>query len=202
MLYVIAQLNISIQKKYYPSFLFINNKIPAAFFEWKSGVRQSIFFLIPLYILAIVFCWFKVLPLLLLWLINSTIASFYSEHESLQILRVHQLGAKPFLHHKLVSHCKLFLLLNLPIVIVNTMFNPSLWYVTIVFLPVQLSLLCFAILYKYASYEPNQKNKANSFIVSLVVVATIIPFLTPIPIIMACRYYYKAVHNLKHYLHD
>jgi hypothetical protein len=202
LLFSISFVKININKKQNSSSSLISKIIPSSFFEWISGLRQSKFFPIAIYVLAIICCWFKILPLLLLWFINITIASYYTENETLHILRVNQLNAKSFLHKKLIAHGKQLLFINIPIVFIHTICNPSLWYVGIIFIPVQLSLICFAINFKYANYEPNEQNKASSFIVSLITISTLLPFLMPIPFIMAFRYYKKAINNLKTYLHD
>src|SRR5450432_637348 len=61
-------------------------------FEWLSGFRKQYIAFISLYTLAIAFCWFRILPLFLLWLLTVLITSFYNECESIMILRA---GSKP-----------------------------------------------------------------------------------------------------------
>ena len=185
------------QKTYFKN---ITSIIPASYFEWISGFRQLFLFLIPVYALAIGFCWFKILPLFLLWLITIMIASFYGEFEPIQMLREGCYSSKQFLRQKLYRHSKYLLLLYTPVLLVNTIFNFEYWVVNLLFIPVQLSLLCFAICLKYSAYQPGKNLAGGSIIFAFVSLGSVIPFFLPVPLIMAFIYYGKAKNNLNNYL--
>ncbi len=187
------------QQAYFKS---MSNVLPAYYFEWISGFRKMFLFLIPVYFLALAFSWFKILPLFLLWLLTVSIVTFYTECEPLHILRAGKLTAMQFVRQKLWRHARFLVLLYLPILLINTVFNFDYWLLNLLFIPVQLSLLCFAICFKYSSYEPNADLAANNMIVSLVSLGSVLPYLLPIPLIMSFVHYRKAVRNLKNYLHD
>jgi hypothetical protein len=187
------------QKTYFKN---ITSIIPASHFEWISGFRKSFLFLIQLYILSISICWFKILPLFLLWFITIMIASFYNEFEPVQMLREGNYSSKRFLRQKLYRHSKYLLLLYAPVLLVNTIFNFEYWVVNLLFIPVQLSLLCFAICLKYSTYQPAKSSAGNSIIFSLVSLGSILPYLLPVPLVMAFIYYGKAKNNLNNYLND
>jgi hypothetical protein len=176
--------------------------IPVTAFEWISGFRKSFLLLVPLYILAIGFCWLKFLPLLLLWFINVFIASFYNEKEPLHMLKEGDPSARKFLHRKLLRHSGYVLLLFFPIILINTFFNPAFWLINLLFIPIQLSLLCFAITLKYAAYQPNTNSLGGSIILSVVSLGSIIPYLLPVPLVLSMMYYRKARINLETYLND
>jgi hypothetical protein len=187
------------QKTYFKN---VSSIIPAADFEWISGFRKSFVFLIPLFFLALGLSWFRILPLLLLWFITVSIASFYTECEPLHILKEGNFSSKRLLNHKLMRHSKYLILLYFPVLVINTVFNPGYWVLNLLFIPVQLSLVCYSICLKYSSYEPNKKTIGNSIILALVSLGSIIPYLLPIPLLMTFFTYGKAKRNLNNYLHD
>jgi hypothetical protein len=187
------------QKTYFKN---ISSIIPASCFEWISGFRKSFLLLIPVYVLAIGFCWFKILPLFLLWLITIMVASFYNEFEPVQMLREGCHSSKRFLRQKLYRHSKYLLLLYAPVLLVNTILNFEYWVVNLLFIPVQLSLLCFAICLKYSAYQPAKSSAGNSIIFAFVSLGSVIPFLLPVPLVMAFIYYGKAKTNLNNYFND
>ena len=199
-LYVLPFLKCTLKQKTY--FKNISLIIPAQNFELISGFRKSFLFLIPLYVFAIGSCWFRIFPLFILWFISISIVSFYGECESLPILKEGNFSSKKFLKRKFYSHSKCILILYAPIVIIHSIFNFDLWLVNLLFIPIQLSLLCFAICLKYSSYQPNRNLLASNIVLSLVSLASIFPYFLPIPIIMAFYYYRKAKINLDNFLHD
>jgi hypothetical protein len=187
------------QKTYFKS---ISSIIPATDFEWISGIRKSFYFLIPLYIFALGFSWFRILPLFTLWFITVLIASFYTECEPLHILKEGNFSPKQLLNRKLVRHSKYITLLYSPVLVINTIFNSDYWVLNLLFIPVQLSLVCYSVCLKYSTYEPNKKPIANGIILSLVSLGSLIPYLLPIPLLMALHSYGKAKNNLNNYLDD
>ena len=176
--------------------------IPVTHFEWISGYRKSFVSLIPLYLLALGFSWLKVLPLLLLWCLTMTAISFYNECESLIVLRETDRSPQHFLNKKLFTHTVYLVILYLPVIIINTIFNTDLLALNIFFILTQPALLFFAICYKYSNYRPNQILYLNNVIVTLVSLSGLIPFLLPVPIIVGVKYYFMAKNNLKQYLND
>ena len=199
-IYGITHLRYTIKQRSY--FRQIGRLLPASNFEWISGFRKSFLFLIPVYFLALSFSWFNILPLLLLAFMTITIVSFYEEGESLIVLRARNESTQRFLGFKICSHALCLIVLYAPVLIINVIFNPSYWLIALLFIPVQLALLCFAICLKYATYQPNESNKANSVLLSIVSLSSFIPYLLPIPLLMSVRYYSRAKANLMIYLHD
>ncbi len=199
-LWFIPYLKYTFKRK--PHFKNISRIIPPTMFEWISGFRKTFGYLIPMYLLAIGFCWFRFLPLFILWLINATIASFYSECEPIQILKESALSANQFLKKKLYQHSKYILLLFIPIVIVNTIFNYEYWFIILLFIPIQLALICFAICLKYSNYQPNKILIGSNMTLSLVSIGVIIPYFLPIPLMLSLYYYGKAKKNLLNYFND
>lgn len=199
-LYVITYLNYSIRQKTWLGNISI--LIPATNFEWISGIRKNMVYTIPLYLVAIGFGWFSYLSLFILWLLTIIITTFYSECEPLQILKEGNNSPKLLLGKKMIKHGTCLIILYAPVLMLNTLVNPENWLVNFLFVVVQISLLCFSIGFKYTMYEPNKPSTGGEVIQGLTAIGSVIPFLVPVPVIMAFRYYYKAIRNLNNYLHD
>jgi len=183
-------------------FRHISRFIPAAQFELISGFRRSFAFIIPVYILALALSWFRFLPLFLLWLITMSVLSFYNECEPENILAQGGKSSWQHLKRKLITHSAYLLLLYTPVYVVNTIFNWEYWWATLLFIPMQVVMLWLAISLKYAFYRPNRILYGNNVTLSIVAIGSLIPFLLPIPMVMAAYYIPKANNNLKFYLHD
>jgi hypothetical protein len=199
-LFIVPYLKFTVKQRTY--FKNISAVIPATDFEWISGFRKSFVYLIPLYLLALALSWFRILPLFFLWFITVSIVSFYIECEPLHILKEGNFSAKRLLSSKLMRNSKYLALLYSPVLVINTVFNPEYWVLNLLFIPIQVSLVCYSVCLKYSSYEPNKKPIGNSIILSLVSLGSIVPYLLPIPLLMALFTYGKAKKNLKNYLND
>jgi hypothetical protein len=184
------------------SFKKLSHIISATNFEWLSGFRKQYISIICLYILAIAFCWLKILPLFLLWFLTIIILSFYSECESIQVLREGNKAPKHFLIAKLKTCIIYVLILYTPIIIVNSFFNPDFLIINFLFIPIQISLLAFAICFKYSSYTANKIKTGNNLPLAIVSMGSALPHFLPVPAILFIVYFYKAKDNLKQYLDD
>lgn len=182
-------------------FLFISKLIPASNFEWIGGLRKQLVILAILYVLALAFIWVRILPLVLLWLVTTLIMSFYNHAEGIDLLRANHDNAKKLLRKKFTHHALLLVVLYFPIALGNAFFNQGFVLINGLFLILQVFMLCFAIAFKYANYQPNQYNQGN-IITSLVAFGGIVPFMIPLPAIMAVSYYFKAIENLQTYFND
>jgi len=199
-LLLIPFLKFTVKQKTY--FTTISTVIQAYDFEWISGFRKSFGILIPLYLLAIGFSWFRILPLLILWFITLIIASFYTECEPLHILKEGDPSSSKLLKSKLIRMMKYTFILYMPVLVVNTIFNPEYWILNLLFIPLQMSLVGYSICLKYSSYEPNKNAIGNNVILSIVSLGSIIPYFLPIPLLMTVFTYGKAKKNLNIYLND
>ena len=199
-LFLVPFLKFTIKQKTYLKN--ISSYIPAVDFEWISGLRRSFGFMIPLYLVALGLSWFRVFPLIILWSISVTIASFYTECEPLHILREGNFSSARLLKRKLFRMVKYILILQIPVLLINTIFNPEFWFLNLLFIPLQVSFLSYAVFLKYSFYEPNKNAIGNNVVLSLVSLGSIIPYFLPIPLLMAIFTYGKAKTNLKTYLND
>ena len=176
--------------------------IPASNFEWISGIRKQYISFISIYLVALCFSWIRILPLFLLWFLTIMIASFFMENEPIQILREGNKNARKILSDKLKVNIRYIIILySLPIII-NALVVQEFLLITLLFIPIQIALLCFAISLKYATYKPQTNQLGNNIAFSIVAILSAMPYFLPIPVILSIVYFYKAEKNLNAYLHD
>jgi hypothetical protein len=130
------------------------------------------------------------------------ISSFYLENEPVHILREGNKTARKFLSGKIkINITYILVLYSLP-VIINAIFVREFLMLTLLFIPVQVALVCFAINLKYSTYKPQTNQLGNNVAFSIIAILSAMPYFLPIPVILAIVYYYKAENNLNTYLHD
>jgi hypothetical protein len=182
---------------------FLTHFIPASLFELLSGARRNylIIGLIILYAFALGLSWVRGLPLFLLWLLTTIICSFFTEYEPLNMLRKdEQLNSQSLIKAKLKGYILPLMTAYLPVLIINSVFHPDIWWINPLFLIVQVLTLSLAILYKYATYQPKAYFNTNSPVLIIAGLCIVLPFLIPLILFFNLRYYPKAIRNLNHYL--
>ena len=182
---------------------FLSRFIPVSAFEALSGGRKNyvIFALLAFYLAAICLCWVRGLPLFLLWFITISISSFFNEYEPLTILRKDEmLDAHQFTQVKLKRYIKPLIFFYTPVLVLNGFFQPDLWWLSLLFLVLQIFNLALSILYKYATYRPKAYFNAGSPVLVIAGLCIVLPFLMPVVLFLNMWYYPKAIKNLNHYL--
>ncbi len=182
---------------------FLVRFIPVSAFEALSGVRKkyAIIALILIYFVALSLSSVRGLPLFLLWLITISMGAFFSEYEPLNMLRKdEQLTGRLFIRKKMKRYIVPLLLFLTPILLVNGLFHPDLWWLSVLFLILQILSLNLSILYKYASYRPRAFFNKSSPVLIIAGLSIILPFLIPIIVFFNIQYYPKAIKNLNLYL--
>lgn len=180
----------------------ITSIIPVPGFEWTSGYRRWGLQLLLFYLLSIGLSFLPFASLFLLSFLTFVISGFYTHGESLAILNAGNLGASAFLKKKILRHSKFTGLFLLPVLIIYVIQHPEHWYIALIAWFVYIINIFYFITLKYALYRPDKKLTADSIWVALLFASTLIPFLFPIPIIVALRNYSLSKINLKIYLDD
>ncbi|MBL7700864.1 MAG: hypothetical protein JNM14_01330 [Ferruginibacter sp.] len=190
------------QYKHKAVFTNLSLLIPASNFEWISGIRKQFIAFTILYLVALGFCWVRILPLFLLWFLTIIVCSFFLENEPVHILREGNKPAGKFLLDKIKVNIKYILILYSLPVIINALFVREFLMITLLFIPVQIALVCFAINLKYSTYKPQTNQLGNNVAFSIIAILSALPYFLPVLIVLAMIYFYKAGKNLKTYLHD
>jgi hypothetical protein len=203
---VIAQVKYVFQKRTRVGFL--GKIISPMNFEWLSGVRKHSIIFAFLYAITLSVSGIIILPLLCLWLITVLLMGFYRECEPLNMLNPRDVNSGKLLNKKIIRHSALLGSIYLPVLIINSIFNPALIIFNIIFLLVQITVLMLAILFKYRLYTPGDMLHGNEIYLVFIQVLTIlpfimggIPFLLPLPLFLCIKYYRDAKNNLKNYLY-
>jgi hypothetical protein len=186
---------------------FLSKIISPKDFEWLSGIRKRRFYFGTVYILAAVFSYVPFLPLVFVWMLSVLIYEFYCECEPLNMLRADGYSPNVFLRKKILRHVKLYAALFLPVLAINTLFNPEVIIINLMFVVVQITVLTLAVLMKYKLYTPLDNMQGLYVYIIIIQVITVlpmfmggIPFLLPLPLILCAKYYSAAKNNLIYYL--
>ncbi len=191
---------IRFQLKLQTRFQFLGKVFPPSAFEYISGFRQSLPWLVFIYSLALVFCWVKILPVALLWLFCGTFLGFYLQGEPLSMLRANNLEAKIFLRKKVWQMVQLLAIFCFPVILLQTLFHPWLGLAGLLFFALQTCVLTFAIFMKYSTYEPDKTSSSNLLLLGFAQMSVVLPFFLLVPVVIAFRQYRKAKQNLTFFL--
>lgn len=176
--------------------------IPSDSFEWKGGLRKHFFFIVPIWLITVVTCFFiGSIPtaILILGLIP---LDFYDKCESYQILMSYELPPKQLIYLKVKRQIQLFSCLVIPLICLFIAFHAESWYIPIAEYLILSFLHIFIIMTKYAFYEPNNKSYAAQLYKTLGVLGALIPVFLPIIWALSLRFYLRAVNKLNYYLDD
>ncbi len=176
--------------------------IPDKCFEWKGGLRKHFLFIFTIWALGIVLSFFVGSAPIALFLLGIISLSILEVCEPYQMIMVSEKGFKSFLAEKIRCQIAVFLFISTPLLLAYLVFHPRYWYVPVIILGIFCLMQVYAILAKYAFYQPNSKSAAAQIFVGIGVVGFIVPFLLPVVLLLSLRFYFKAKQNLNIYLND
>ncbi|MBI3518488.1 MAG: hypothetical protein HY062_03915, partial [Bacteroidetes bacterium] len=144
----------------------------------------------------------KLFPLVALFMVNAIVFSFYEVNESVQMIQASNKTPRQFLSGLLKSSALKLLIVNVPVLVINTLFNTDLFLFNLYFLGYNLLMLATVIVLKYADYA--YKKQGNSIQIKLVVMmlGLFIPYLSPLTLIFYVQSRAEAIKNLTTYLDD
>ncbi len=180
----------------------VQRLIPDYSFEWKAGFRK---YLIPfsiVWLAGICGSFFLGSVPIAMFLIGTMIIGFYEKFEALPILLSEEIGASEFMKRKVTRHLFLFALLNAPLIMAFILFHPTEFYIPLILLTLFSLLIVYVISLKYAFYTTEANSGVGQILMSIGFLGVLIPFFTPVILLMTVRYYLKAQRNLNNYLHD
>lgn len=176
--------------------------IPSACFEWKAGIRQTLFILMPIWVIGLFTSFFIGSVPIVLFILGVMSFSYYEKGEPYQMIIAYEMGTILFLLHKIKMQISLFSILSLPLIVVFLVFHPETWYIPIIEYFIFISLYIYLILTKYAFYEPNSKSTSAQIFGAIGALGGIIPVFLPLVWIMSIRFFFKSKENLNFYLND
>ena len=176
--------------------------IPDDNFEWKSGIRKSLIFIITIWFVGFTVSFFTAVVPIVIFFLGAVILSFYEEPEPLQILLANEMSAKKFLIQKIKSHSLAFFVLIAPLIISFFVFNHEYYYIVLIEYVLFAILLVYTILLKYAFYTPVEKSGAIQTFTMFGIISIFIPILIPVIIVLSIKFLFQAINNLNIYLND
>ncbi|MES2679819.1 MAG: hypothetical protein V4635_08045 [Bacteroidota bacterium] len=181
--------------------LFISRYIPAAHFEWISGVRKNFHLLCLLLVVTLILSPVKLFGLVALLLFNFIFLGFYNFFEPLVMLNPNHLLPKDFLRQKISFLSNILLCLNAPLLLINFLFNPEVLWFNLGFLFALLLLASCSVYIKYSNYRPNESLRVS--VDFLVLTASIFfPYLIPLGLLIYFSSRKKAIANLANFTDD
>lgn len=202
-LYVISPVSIAlIPRRRRTNFVAsVPEKLSNGELEIISFLRRR-FLLVSILIMAsLVFCHVPFFSLFILLLLVLTIGNAYQENEPLNMLFLPERSAKKYIWMKVGAGYVLYLKLSIPTLVLYSVFNFDTAYFIVIPLLAGLVGIMLSVFVKYSLYRPHNGGIVIPLTASIGMVGIVVPLLMPIPLLMAWKYYYSAIDNLKNYLH-
>lgn len=186
---------------YSPKLFFATRFIPKAHFEWISGIRGNYLILVLLFLVMLTLSSVKLFAIVALFLFNSILLGFYSTNEPRVMLNPDSMPVSRFLNQKVLFLLKVIFIINAPVLIINSIFQPDALSFNLSFLLGFMLLGATTIYIKYANYRPST---SLSFSMDFVILtATLaLPYLLPLGVYIFFSNKKKAKKNLLIYLDD
>lgn len=203
---IIAGILVIIQLNKLPKQTNLNSKlqglIPNELYEWKAGIRKTMYFLVPVWIIGLATSFFVGSVPLVIFITGIAVSAFYEKGEPYQMIIAVEKSSANFLASKLYYQTKLFSIIALPLIILYFYFHIDLWYIPVAEYLIFILLHAYLILTKYAFYETNEKSAAARVYGTIGFLGTIIPIFMPLVLVLAVRFYFKSIDKLNYYLDD
>lgn len=167
-----------------------------------SGLRRNLIPFILFMLLSIVLSPLKLFPLVALFFANQMLCNFFSTNEGIQLLKANQQSTSMFLNNIFKKQLVLLVLLNAPVLIINSLFNNDLLLFNSFYLGYNCLMLTVVICIKYESYNPKQQENNFQFRQLLLIFGLFMPFLAIITVLYFFQSRNLAIKNLQFYLDD
>jgi len=200
LLIIISFLKINIKKS--SANTIFQKFIPDDNFEWKSGIRKNLIFIILIWFAGITTSFYIASVPIAIFILGITVLGFYETPEPLQILIANELNVRKFLSKKIKNHLAIFSVLLVPLALLFTIFNTEYYYIVLIEYVILSFLLVYTILLKYAFYQPNIKSGTIQIFTMIGIIGIFIPVFIPVILLLSIKFLFQAFNNLKFYLND
>jgi hypothetical protein len=176
--------------------------IPDDCYEWKSGLRMTLYYFIFLWLAGMAFSFFiGTVPVVLF--ILGILCGYYNERsEPLKMILSYEMSTKLFLRHKIICQLKLYLTAALPLVVAFLIFHSNYWYLPMIVIFIVATSHIYIILTKYSFYRLNGDSNVSQIFGAIGIAGLLIPFFMPVVWLLSVKFYFKSLKNLNQYLYD
>lgn len=182
-------------------FMSMGDFLPVKYFEWRSGLRQYGLAVAILLLLGVGLSFAPYAVSIVLFFLTLNTSVFYLFGESKELLVACGESPKQLLHQKIKGHLTLFYIMISPLVLLSVFFHHDTTSLLVLLYVLVTSFFASinAILFKYVSYQPAARFDNNTLLQGLMLAFFLVPFLMPVPIVMAFVNYRRSLTNLKTY---
>ena len=175
--------------------------IPHAAYEWKAGLRKNGWFIGILMITGFALAVYPLAMLAVILALSLATSGFWLQCESRPMIQAHGLAPKAFLLRRLTMQLALTAVLWVPFMLIFLYHLPAYWYALLYISLTGVGIQAFAVVFKYAVYEPGKAVHINLLFIVFVAFCYFIPFFIPVGPLLAIRYFNRAQTKLSPYLH-
>ncbi len=180
----------------------LQKMIPDELYEWKAGSRKLLFFILPLWIIGLLFSFFTGSVPVIVFILGMSVLGLYETGEPYQMILAFERSPGKFLIRKIQLHIMAFTSVVAPLIVAFVWLHSELWYIAVIEYLLFVSLHIYVILSKYAYYEPNETHPASQTINALGALGVIIPIFLPAVWLFSVVFYFRATNRLNDYLDD
>ena len=199
LIFIVIQIDITPKHKSLNSKL--QRLIPSKAFEWKAGIRKTLFVVIFVWLIALGTSFFVASVPIGIFFLGIIVLSFNEMCEPWQMIILYEKKPELFLWDKIKYHIMLFSVVTAPLIIAFIIFHTQLWYIPVIEYLVFVSISIYLIFVKYAFYVSNQKSVATQ-IYEIIGIFGLTLVLLPVIWLLSGYFYFKAYSKLNHYLND
>ncbi len=181
---------------------FLVNWIPLTYFEWKSGFRRIVSFLLLAELITIAFIHFSLAAPIGLIVIGILAIPTLEHNESYQMITAFEKPPTLFLFQKIKQQLLMLFILSLPLLIIHPVFHMAEWFYPLIVLLAICLLHIYAVLVKYAFYEASGNSSAAQMFITIGLFCMLIPIFIPLLFVLSIYFFIKATQKLSIYLHD
>lgn len=126
----------------------------------------------------------------------------YTRNEPLALLLLPELESGRLLARKVFEALRNYLLATAPFALAAALLHPRAAWVAALWLAFSTLVLLYAVLAKYALYDPDEPRPVASTVMLFGLIGFLLPPLLPVSLVLLVRYGLRAERNLNRYLHD
>lgn len=126
----------------------------------------------------------------------------YTRNEPLALLLLPELESGRLLARKVFEALRNYLLATVPFALAAALLHPRAAWVAALWLAFSTLVLLYAVLAKYALYDPDEPRPVASTVMLFGLIGFLLPPLLPVSLVLLVRYGLRAERNLNRYLHD